>query len=122
MGSNNEWIGNRQYNRPRIAMFPYTGNKVHTNATASLDGRVYLGSVKGGTSNVLYRVNAGGRSVSAGDSGPDWIDDSGSDSPYRNSGSVGPAGTAIAQWTQPSRLPRRVRLTASAGRPATIRG
>ena len=85
MGSNNEWIGNRRYSRPRIAFFPYTGDTVHSTETASLPGRVFLGGSTGGTTNVLYRVNAGGGAVSATDAGPDWSDDSGSTSPYRNS-------------------------------------
>ncbi|WP_448231840.1 PKD domain-containing protein [Microbacterium lacticum] len=87
MGSNNEWVGNREYLRPRIAFFPYTGDKLRSSETAALDGRVYLGGAQAGTTNVLYRVNAGGSSLTSLDSGPDWADDSGADSAVRNSGS-----------------------------------
>ncbi|MFD5213473.1 PKD domain-containing protein [Microbacterium sp. NPDC058345] len=110
MGSNNNWIGNREYNRPRIALFPYTGDKVHTTATAELDGRVYLGSTSGGTTNVLYRVNAGGSAVASSDAGPDWIDDSGPDNPYRNGGSN------AAAWDSN----RTVDATVPASTPAAI--
>lgn len=86
MGSNSIWVGNRQYKRPRIVFFPYGKTQLHTTATGSLPGRVFLGGATGGTTNVLYRVNAGGGSVPSSDTGPDWIDDSGA-STYRNSNS-----------------------------------
>lgn len=87
MGSNNEWIGNRRYSRPRIAFFPYSGDTLHTTTTGKLPGRIYLGGSSGGTTNVLYRVNAGGAAVTSSDAGPDWTDDSASGSDFRNSNS-----------------------------------
>ena len=86
MGYDSNWIGNYQYKRMKIAFFPYTGDQLASTTTQTLPSRVFLGSatsfghkMKGGanqsTSNVLYRVNAGGPSVRAVDGGPAWSAD-----------------------------------------------
>ena len=50
-----------------------------------LPGTVYQAGTFGNAHpEVLYRVDAAGPSVGATDGGPDWSDDSGSTSPYRN--------------------------------------
>ncbi|MGC1213829.1 MAG: malectin domain-containing carbohydrate-binding protein [Micromonospora sp.] len=88
LGSDTSWIGNFQYRRERIAFFPLTGGAApHPTTTAGLPGHVYRAGLPAPT-NVLYRVNAGGPLVGATDNGPDWAaDDSGTPSPYHNSGS-----------------------------------
>lgn len=88
VGSDTNFIGNRQYRRERIAFFPYAGGTPQVSQTTqSLPARVWVGKNDPGTTDVLYRVNAGGATVGAVDNGPDWSDDSGTTSPYRNSGS-----------------------------------
>ncbi|KRF13769.1 hypothetical protein ASG90_13090 [Nocardioides sp. Soil797] len=89
IGSNNDWIGNFRYKRPKLAFFPYAGGyQPSSTATSELPGAVYLAGAKpSGASNVLYRVNAGGTSVQSLDSGPDWSADDQTDGDYRNSGS-----------------------------------
>ena len=89
VGSDTEWIGNRQYRRPRLAFFPLAGGEVPpAGQPMSLPSDVYLGgSSAGAATNVLYRVNAGGPAVGAVDNGPDWAADDAATSAYRNSGS-----------------------------------
>lgn len=88
VGSDTPFIGNRKYKRPRIAFFPFTGGTdlPSTNAPQLAALRV-AGTSTGGTTNVLYRVNAGGSALGAGDNGPDWSSDDGGNNPVRNSGS-----------------------------------
>ena len=89
VGSNTDWIGNRKYFRPKIALFPYAGGTtVAATNTGVLPGSVFMGGSQAtGQSNVLYRVNAGGSAIQSLDSGPDWAVDTDSTSPYRNEGS-----------------------------------
>jgi PKD repeat protein len=89
IGSNTDWIGNRKYKRMKIAFFPYQGGgDLASTTTGSLPGTVFLGGAQTtGATNVLYRVNAGGSAIQSLDSGPDWLADTDSTSPYRNSGS-----------------------------------
>ncbi|HYN97175.1 MAG TPA: malectin domain-containing carbohydrate-binding protein [Pilimelia sp.] len=87
LGSDDEWIGDFEYRRGRIAFFPLTGGAApHPANAAALPGKVYQA---GGTlpTNTLYRLNAGGPLLLATDGGPDWLADNSSTSPYRNSGS-----------------------------------
>lgn len=86
--SDTDWIGDRRYQRPRIAFFPYdTGYNIASTAAGSLPGNVYIASPVTNT-NVLYRVNAGGSALAAVDSGPDWAaDTSAAPSTYHNTGS-----------------------------------
>lgn len=85
--SDTDWIGNRRYQRPRIAFFPYSeGYTTASKASGSLPGNVYVGAPLTAT-NVLYRVNAGGAAIAAVDGGPDWVSDNGATSPYHNTGS-----------------------------------
>ncbi|MER7073569.1 PKD domain-containing protein [Terrabacter sp. NPDC000476] len=89
IGSNTDYVGNFRYLRKKIALFPYAGGAqlAQTNVGA-LPGSVFMGGPVGGatSTNVLYRVNAGGGAIAAIDNGPDWADDSGS-SPLHNDGS-----------------------------------
>jgi hypothetical protein len=80
VGSDTNWIGDTDYRRDRIAFFPLAGGApVASNQIPALPAGVYLGAAQSGqsTSNVLYRVNAGGSAVQSADSGPDWTDGSG---------------------------------------------
>jgi hypothetical protein len=56
IGSDTQWIGNRQYNRKRIAFFPIAGGgATHPTNTATLPGRVYqAGSVPGAGANDIF--------------------------------------------------------------------
>jgi PKD repeat protein len=94
IGSDTDYIGNRQYLRPKLAFFPLAGGAtLPDETTATLPGNVYLGgptsSATGGSSaaGVLYRVNTGGPTLPSIDGGPDWVGDNGATSPYRNTGS-----------------------------------
>ena len=58
--SDTDWIGDRRYQRPRIAFFPYDeGSNTASKSTGSLPGNVYVASPNS-NSSILYRVNAGG--------------------------------------------------------------
>ena len=81
------WVGDRRYQRPRIAFFPYSeGSNTASKSTGALPGNVYVAAPLAAT-DVLHRVNAGGAAIAATDSGPDWISDNGSTSPFHNTGS-----------------------------------
>ena len=92
VGSDTDYIGNFQYKRQRIAYFPLKGG-VPTASTgvAQLPSNVYLAGPLATTTDVLYRVDAGGPTVAATDTGPDWMADSSSSDPgaaYHNTGST----------------------------------
>ncbi|CAM3679135.1 PKD domain-containing protein [Nocardioides zeicaulis] len=112
--SDTDWIGDRRYQRPRIAFFPYSeGYDTASKATGSLPGNVYVGAPLT-SSNVLYRVNAGGAAIASTDNGPDWAADNSATSAYHNTGSTTatwsalsstslvnvPASTPLGIWTQ----------------------
>jgi len=86
--SDTDWIGDRRYQRPRIAFFPYDeGYNTASKSTGSLPGNVYVASPNS-NADVLHRVNAGGSVIAATDGGPDWaVDTSGSPSSLHNTGS-----------------------------------
>ncbi|SCL15457.1 Di-glucose binding within endoplasmic reticulum [Micromonospora rhizosphaerae] len=88
LGSDQEWIGDYQYKRGRIAFFPLSGGDApHSTSTKGLPGDVYQAGQAAQT-EVLYRVNAGGPTLTAIDGGPDWAGDSATaPSPYHNTGS-----------------------------------
>jgi PKD repeat protein len=89
IGSNTDYVGNFRYVRKKIAFFPYAGGaQLASTATGSVPGTVFLGGGQGtGTTNVLYRVNAGGPAIQSSDSGPDWGADSDATNTLRNGGS-----------------------------------
>ena len=91
--SDTDWIGDRRYQRPRIAFFPYSeGYNTASKSTGSLPGNVYIASPNANAS-VLYRVNAGGAAIVATDGGPDWaVDTTATPSSLHNTG--GTAATA----------------------------
>ena len=80
VGSDTDYFGpNYNYKRGKIGFFPLAGGAdVASNSVAGLPAGIYLGAAQANqsTSNVLYRVNAGGGAVQATDSGPDWTDGS----------------------------------------------
>jgi PKD repeat protein len=85
--SDTDWIGDRRYQRPRIAFFPYSeGYNTASKSTGSLPGNVYVGAPLA-ASNVLYRVNAAGAAIASLDNGPDWVSDNSATSPFHNTGS-----------------------------------
>jgi PKD repeat protein len=78
--------------RKKLAFFPWAGGSmVPANTIGGLPSNVVLLGQTSGTigtdPSVLFRVNAGGPTLTSVDDGPDWIADSGSTSPYRNAGS-----------------------------------
>ncbi|HEY2175082.1 MAG TPA: malectin domain-containing carbohydrate-binding protein [Mycobacteriales bacterium] len=113
VGSDTNYIGNRQYQHKKVAFFPLAGG--HTlapNTTPALPGRVYTAGAfaSPGSSNVLYRVDTGGPTIGATDNGPDWQADQNDPSPLHNN------GTNTASWdpvpnvdsTVPSSTPRGI--------------
>ena len=106
VGSDTNYIGNKQYFRPRIAFFPLAGGEtLPPGVSPSLPGDVYLGgSLPGANSNVLYRINAGGPTVGAVDNGPDWEGDGGAYVNTGNSAGYGPVPNvdgSVDQTTTP---------------------
>jgi PKD repeat protein len=91
VGSDTDWIGDHKYRRMKLAYFPLAeGTPLASSATPGLPGTVYLAGTpapKVDPATVLYRIDAGGPTVNATDGGPNWASDSGTTSPYRNSGS-----------------------------------
>jgi hypothetical protein len=68
LGHDQDWMGDFQYRRERIAFLPLTGGATpHSTATASLPGNVYLAGNLGGTSNsgIVRRSYNGTTTVSA---------------------------------------------------------
>ena len=86
--SDSDWIGDRRYQRPRIAFFPYSeGTNTASKSIGSLPGNVYVASPNS-NAETMYRVNAGGSAITATDGGPDWaVDTSATPSSLHNSGS-----------------------------------
>lgn len=111
IGSDTDYIGPREFYRPKLAFFPYAGGyTAAATTTPTLPATIYAGrTAPAGETNVLYRVNAGGPEVISDDSGPNWMADEGATNPYRNSGSVTyptPGGTIDA--TVPATTPSSV--------------
>jgi hypothetical protein len=66
IGSDTDWIGNFQYNRPKIAFFPYAaGPKPASTLTAGLPGTVYLGGSPTIPGNSLTQVTFTGTTATA---------------------------------------------------------
>ncbi|WP_210649113.1 PKD domain-containing protein [Nocardioides sp. SYSU D00065] len=94
--SDTDWVGNRRYQRPRLAFFPYSeGYQTASTSRGSLPGNVYIGAPLAAT-NVLHRVNAGGAAIASTDGGPDWAADSGATSSVRNTGSTTASFSALS--------------------------
>ncbi len=96
VGHDSNRLGGEQ--RKRIAFLPLAGGTaLPPENTGSLPGSAFtMGPFGSATSNVLYRVDAGGTLQLANDGGPDWMPDSGGEpSPYRN------AGSNEAAWGEP---------------------
>ncbi len=112
IGHNTQWIGNRKYRRANLAFFPYAGGAtLASTTTPTLPAKVFVGAGdQSGTTNVLYRVNAGGNALGSMDSGPDWVDDSGVGSAYRNIGSNAAAYGTVPTLTGnvPASTPREL--------------
>ncbi len=102
VGSDTDFIGNRQYRRPRIAFFLLAGGTERApEVTPDLPANVYLAGDLGIGSgeDVLFRVNAGGPAVAAFDGGIAWAADNGTTSPWRNSGSNAAGWTPVGSLT-----------------------
>jgi PKD repeat protein len=111
VGMDTDYIGSFHYLRMKMAFFPLAGGApVASDTTQALPGNIYLGTVTPGTTNVLYRVNAGGPAVPSLDSGPAWSDDSGTSSSFRNSGSSTSSYNPVANVdsTVPASTPRAI--------------
>lgn len=91
VGSDTAYVGDFTYRRERIAFFPLAGGSaVPSDATGTLPGTVMMagGFSSATASNILYRVNAAGGSLSALDGGRSWeSDNSWFSTGYHNSGS-----------------------------------
>ncbi|MEU0153080.1 malectin domain-containing carbohydrate-binding protein [Micromonospora fulviviridis] len=87
LGSDQEYIGNFDYQRKRLAFFPLAGGKApHSTSAKGVPGNVYQAG-RAAQTEVLYRVNAGGPAIPATDGGPDWAGDTATaPSPYHNTG------------------------------------
>ncbi|WP_051548773.1 PKD domain-containing protein [Nocardioides sp. URHA0032] len=94
--SDTDWVGNRRYQRPRLAFFPYSeGYNTASKSTGTLPGNVYVGAPLA-SSNVLYRVDAGGAAIASTDNGPDWsADTTAAPSSLHNTGSTAATQTAL---------------------------
>ena len=87
IGHDQEYIGNQEYKHDRIAFFPLAGGKAtHSTATRSLPGNVYqLGA--NAPAAALFRINAGGETITSADGGPNWQADTlAAPSRYHNAG------------------------------------
>ncbi len=86
VGSNTDFVGDFTYKRPKIAFFPYAGGStLASTATGTLPGTVFVaGDPNISSSDVLYRVNAGGAQLASLDDGPAWADDSAPTTAYRS--------------------------------------
>ena len=84
--------------RYKIAFLPLAGGKAVPRPTAgSLPDDVYLAGRTDGTdsSNVLYRMNAGGPALLSTDSGPDWAPDASLDPHWSGSSNAADWGSAV---------------------------
>jgi PKD repeat protein len=113
LGSDTDYIGNHKYKRQKLAFFPYAGGyQIASTKTANLPGTVFLaGSKAVGTTNVLFRVDAGGPAIQPLDNGPEWAADNSDPSDYRNNGSNSAgwqSGGATSSGTVPSTTPNAI--------------
>jgi PKD repeat protein len=131
VGSDTAYIGNRQYNRSKLAYFPLAGGTAQADQTTrSLPANIFLAGRSAtvstpatpvSPSDVLYRINAGGASVAATDGGPEWAADTSSTSTLRTSGSSAasygtvPATTAAVPPGTPTALFSSERWDAAGG-------
>lgn len=88
VGHDTDWIGNRRYNRGKMAFFPLDGGyRLADDRAPVLPGTAYLAAQqRGDGGRVLHRVNAGGPLISSQDAGPDWAADPSSASSFHTSG------------------------------------
>jgi hypothetical protein len=111
IGSDQDYIGDREVLRKKIAFFPLTGGDApHSTSTKGLPGNVYQAG-RAAQTEVLYRVNAGGPAIPATDGGPDWAGDSATaPSPQHN------AGNSVSTYTTNATFD----ATVPASTPATL--
>ncbi len=103
VGSDTTRIGGQL--RQRIALMPLAGGStVAPVSEPTLPNDVFAAQRSAtGTTNVLYRVNAGGGPLQSGDSGPDWSSDAGfvSGGNTANWGTTVPVDTTVPTGTAP---------------------
>jgi len=106
VGSDTDFVGNYQVKRQKIAYFPLAGGApLAATTTPQLPGAVYLGGSSASAvdpASILYRVNAGGPTLTSTDAGPDWAADSAATSPYRSGGSSYTQGYGAVQTVDAS--------------------
>lgn len=106
LGSDTEYLGNFSTRRPRLAFFPLAGGAKETSdSTANVPGTLFsAGSTTAVDPSVLYRVNAGGGTLSTLDSAADWAAEGGS---YRSgsSSSSSYTGNIAVDGTVPATTP-----------------
>lgn len=109
------WVGSDTNNiggerRARIAFFPLAGGTtVPTVAAATLPNDLFLAERTAGSgAGVLYRVNAGGTALPAGDNGPEWSTEG---SLVSGGSSAGWAATVPVDSSVPSGTPPEVFVT-----------
>ena len=87
--------------RQKLAFFPWAGGSlVPASEIGALPNNVFLLGRTAGTTgtdpSVLYRVNAGGPTLTSADDGPDWVADNSSTSLYHNTGTSSSAYSLTA--------------------------
>ncbi len=75
MGYDQDYIGNYQYLRKKIAFFPYAGGPTLASTSVGQAPGHCLPrhASSNGPTNVLYRVDAGGPAIAPNDGGPTWV-------------------------------------------------
>jgi hypothetical protein len=113
VGSDTDSIGYNAYKHQKLAFFPFAGGKAAAGNDTGDPKTVFVagGKPAQGSSNVLYRVDAGGPAIQSNDAGPDWAADSDSHpSPLHNDGSntagYGPVANVAA--SVPSYVPKSI--------------
>jgi PKD repeat protein len=113
VGSDTDSIGYNTYKHQKLAYFPFAGGKAATTDNTGSPNSVFVGGTRptSGTSNVLYRVDAGGPAIQSSDAGPDWVGDTDANpSNLHNGGSSTALSGPIAHVaaTVPAYVPKAI--------------
>src|SRR5262249_16911876 len=75
--------------RAKIGFLPFAGGYTPpAGNVATLPAKIYQTGIQNPLQPVLYRIDAGGPTVASTDSGPDWVSDNTSPSPYHGTGAT----------------------------------